>query len=597
MAERDAQQKLYAYGEMSNKVEQADRSQRRRRDGEGTGVVESLRGRTDAGRMGDRVSATQAASDTKQSRPAELVEKMERAQKKRTKREQMQKGSGGTGSGRRGENILTSSGGQTILDLGTLTGYQPSNPSSRAAYERFLNIVGSKSFLGNQPTSILRDAAEEIIATLKDSNLRDPERHESISRLLTNKGKSTAGGLSSEQYATFVQLGKGLDDYDDYANRSKTKAGGNEEEVDEEMGVAVVFDESDEEKEGNNADDGGSDVDEDEVVEVAGSSSEEESESDEEGEHATDIPDGSDADEEKIVQGQDSKSKLKRKSHAQENILSVHEIDAHFLQRQLSRHYDDADVCAKIADDVLSVLDLNSSHNLQECENKLLVLLGRAFELFDVIKLILNNRVKIWGCVSLKRANNDSQRDEIEAILKKEGTGEGMAVWEELHSKSRAEDWTKERIRGLTDSFQTAKGGNKSAQSALGPIGLKDSSGGVDNMEIDENTDGKDEVLELDLDSLAFREGSHVMSNKKCDLPETSWRAMKVGYEEVHVPAVRSIISSEERLIPIKELPAWTNDAFEGMDKLNRIQSKMCDAALRSSENILLCAPTGAGMY
>ena len=32
-----------------------------------------------------------------------------------------------------------------------------------------------------------------------------------------------------------------------------------------------------------------------------------------------------------------------------------------------------------------------------------------------------------------------------------------------------------------------------------------------------------------------------------------------------------------------------------GMNKLNRIQSKMCDVALRSSENILLCAPTGAG--
>jgi pre-mRNA-splicing helicase BRR2 len=32
-----------------------------------------------------------------------------------------------------------------------------------------------------------------------------------------------------------------------------------------------------------------------------------------------------------------------------------------------------------------------------------------------------------------------------------------------------------------------------------------------------------------------------------------------------------------------------------GMDKLNRIQSKMCDVALKSSENILLCAPTGAG--
>lgn len=31
------------------------------------------------------------------------------------------------------------------------------------------------------------------------------------------------------------------------------------------------------------------------------------------------------------------------------------------------------------------------------------------------------------------------------------------------------------------------------------------------------------------------------------------------------------------------------------MDKLNRIQSKMHKAALLSPENLLLCAPTGAG--
>lgn len=31
------------------------------------------------------------------------------------------------------------------------------------------------------------------------------------------------------------------------------------------------------------------------------------------------------------------------------------------------------------------------------------------------------------------------------------------------------------------------------------------------------------------------------------------------------------------------------------MDKLNRIQSKMQEAALLSPENLLLCAPTGAG--
>jgi pre-mRNA-splicing helicase BRR2 len=97
------------------------------------------------------------------------------------------------------------------------------------------------------------------------------------------------------------------------------------------------------------------------------------------------------------------------------------------------------------------------------------------------------------------------------------------------------------------------------------------------------------------LESLAFRDGNHTMTNKKCDLPDKSWRAMKPGYEEVHVPAVRSVAPPGEKLVPIEDLPDWTHDAFKGMKSLNRVQSKMADVALKSSENILLCAPTGAG--
>jgi pre-mRNA-splicing helicase BRR2 len=99
---------------------------------------------------------------------------------------------------------------------------------------------------------------------------------------------------------------------------------------------------------------------------------------------------------------------------------------------------------------------------------------------------------------------------------------------------------------------------------------------------------------ELDLEALAFTSGGHFMSNKKCDLPEGSWRAMRKGYEEVHVPAIRSI-PKDEKLIDISELPPWTHAAFQGMDKLNRVQSKMYEVALHTSENLLLCAPTGAG--
>jgi pre-mRNA-splicing helicase BRR2 len=43
----------------------------------------------------------------------------------------------------------------------------------------------------------------------------------------------------------------------------------------------------------------------------------------------------------------------------------------------------------------------------------------------------------------------------------------------------------------------------------------------------------------LDLDDLSFHQGSHFMSNKRCQLPEGSFRKQKKSYEEVHVPALK----------------------------------------------------------
>ena len=86
------------------------------------------------------------------------------------------------------------------------------------------------------------------------------------------------------------------------------------------------------------------------------------------------------------------------------------------------------------------------------------------------------------------------------------------------------------------------------------------------------------------------------MTNKKCILPEKSFKVSKKGYEEIHVPAPEGKpLEAGERLLPIKELPRWAQVAFSGFNSLNRIQSKLAPAALGSDENLLLCAPTGAG--
>lgn len=130
MADRNDVNQQYSYHAMSNKVEQADRSLLRGRKREPTGEVESLRGRDSIGKMGDRIAKKESAQFTK---------RIEHARKKRQKRENTD----GTG---RQANVLAS-GGQTILDLGDLTGYQPSTDGSRAAYEGLLVSLGFREIV------------------------------------------------------------------------------------------------------------------------------------------------------------------------------------------------------------------------------------------------------------------------------------------------------------------------------------------------------------------------------------------------------------------------------------------------------------------
>ena len=62
----------------------------------------------------------------------------------------------------------------------------------------------------------------------------------------------------------------------------------------------------------------------------------------------------------------------------------------------------------------------------------------------------------------------------------------------------------------------------------------------------------------LNLEDLSFTSGSHFMANKRCQLPEGSFRRQEKGYEEVHVPALKpKSFADDEQLVPIESLPAY----------------------------------------
>ncbi|XP_060169501.1 DExH-box ATP-dependent RNA helicase DExH14 isoform X3 [Lycium barbarum] len=79
-------------------------------------------------------------------------------------------------------------------------------------------------------------------------------------------------------------------------------------------------------------------------------------------------------------------------------------------------------------------------------------------------------------------------------------------------------------------------------------------------------------------------------------LPQGTIRKHLKGYEEVIIPPTPTAsMKPGERLIEIKELDDFAQTAFHGYKSLNRIQSRIYHTTYNSNENILVCAPTGAG--
>ncbi|ESK97545.1 activating signal cointegrator 1 complex subunit 3 [Moniliophthora roreri MCA 2997] len=79
-------------------------------------------------------------------------------------------------------------------------------------------------------------------------------------------------------------------------------------------------------------------------------------------------------------------------------------------------------------------------------------------------------------------------------------------------------------------------------------------------------------------------------------LPIGTDRKLYEEYEEVIVPPAKPVPPREtERLIPVSGLDRLAKGCFPGYSTLNRIQSIVYPTAYGSNENMLVCAPTGAG--
>ena len=83
---------------------------------------------------------------------------------------------------------------------------------------------------------------------------------------------------------------------------------------------------------------------------------------------------------------------------------------------------------------------------------------------------------------------------------------------------------------------------------------------------------------------------------RKYGLPEGSKRIEHDKYEEYSIPAAKvGTLGVGRKLIEISEMDGLCKQTFRGYKSLNRMQSLVYPVAYKTIENMLICAPTGAG--
>lgn len=498
---------------------------------EPTGEPESLHGKIDPKTFGDRAC---------RGKPPELEEKLTKSKKKK-ERDPLSSDSILIRQNKKRrlqeETVLTST------DDGV---YKPKTRETRAAYEGLLGLIQTQ--LGGQPLNIVSGAADEILAVLKNDKVNHPEKKKEIEKLLNP--------IPTQVFEQMVNYGKLITDYQDNPDAAGTSADG-DGGLDDDVGVAVEFEENEEEEDESDYDMvQEDDEEEDDALDANGA-----------------MQMGGGIDDDEMLDGNEGMN------------LNVQDIDAYWLQRKISQAYEqqiDPQQSQKLAEEVLKIL---AEGDDREVENKLLLHLQ--FDKFYLIKYLLRNRLKIVWCTRLARAEDQEKKNKIEEEMTMLGP-DHAAILEQLHA-TRAT--AKERQKNLEKSIR------EEARR------LKDETGGdVDRgrrILSDRDADmgglaGQRQLL--DLDSISFHQGGLLMANKKCDLPPGSYREHMKGYDEVHVPALKPRpLAPGEELVKISSMPDWAQPAFKGMTQLNRVQSKVYETALFSSDNILLCAPTGAG--
>lgn len=231
-AEAHARFKQYEYRANSSLVLTTD--SRPRDTHEPTGEPETLWGRIDPRSFGDRAV---------QNRPPELEEKLSKSRTKKSKRDAAAAVDSADLPRRDAKRRRRAASAHevSVLSLTDDAVYKPQTKETRAAYEALLSLIQQQ--LGGQPLDVLAGAADEVLATLKNDKVKNPDKKKDIEQLLNP--------ISSQLFDQLVSIGKLITDFHDAAAGDASgapSADAVDTTLDDDVGVAVEFEEDEDEE-------------------------------------------------------------------------------------------------------------------------------------------------------------------------------------------------------------------------------------------------------------------------------------------------------------------------------------------------------------
>ncbi|KAI1980317.1 putative steryl acetyl hydrolase mug81 [Ophidiomyces ophidiicola] len=95
----------------------------------------------------------------------------------------------------------------------------------------------------------------------------------------------------------------------------------------------------------------------------------------------------------------------------------------------------------------------------------------------------------------------------------------------------------------------------------------------------------------------SYNAGNTISVNgRKYGLPIGSTHREEPRYTEYAIPATKvGVLGGDRKLVPISSMDGLCRGTFKGYQTLNRMQSLLYNVAYKTNENMLICAPTGAG--